>query len=231
MERKAGHQLLVRNLIATFPGLPAPVLDIPCLEISSGERVALMGPSGSGKTTLINILTGMALPTNGEVFWGAEGNLFQFPEAGRDRWRACNVGLIMQDFHLFPGLSALDNVLLPVGLRYFRIQPRFVERARALLLRVGLSHPDQDVASMSRGEMQRVAVARALLTQPGIVIADEPTASLDPENGAIVGNLLLELAHEEGATLIVATHDARLFDRMSRCLRLVSGRVTGPKEA
>lgn len=79
--------------------------------------------------------------------------------------------------------------------------------------------------------MQRVAVARALLTQPGIVIADEPTASLDPENGAIVGNLLLELAHEEGATLIVATHDARLFGRMSRCLRLVSGRVTGPKEA
>lgn len=70
MERKAGHQLLVRNLIATFPGLPAPVLDIPCLEINSGERVALMGPSGSGKTTLINILTGMALPTNGEVFWG-----------------------------------------------------------------------------------------------------------------------------------------------------------------
>lgn len=82
MERKAGHQLLVRNLIATFPGLPAPVLDIPCLEINSGERVALMGPSGSGKTTLINILTGMALPTNGEVFWGGGGGRKSLPVSG-----------------------------------------------------------------------------------------------------------------------------------------------------
>lgn len=231
MEHKTECSLLIENLSVTFPGLAAPVLDIPHLTIDGGECVALVGPSGSGKTTLINALTGLAQPTTGEVFWGGDGNLFRLSEAARDLWRARNVGFVMQEFHLFPGLSALDNVLLPIGLRHLRIKPQLLERACTLLNRVGLHNPDQDVALMSRGEMQRVAIARAVLTQPGILIADEPTASLDAENGSVVSDLLFELAHEEGATLIIATHDTRLFERMPRCLRLVSGRVTNLEEA
>lgn len=220
-----GCSLSVDNLTVAFASLPAPVLDIPELVIAAGECVAVMGPSGSGKTTLINILAGMALPTSGRVSWG-DADITRLSEERRDRWRARHVGLVMQDFHLFPGLSALDNVLLPVGMRSLRIAPHLKERATRLLYRVGLCHPHQDVALMSRGEMQRVAVARAALVQPGLLIADEPTASLDTKNGAVVGDLLLDLAREEGATLIIATHDSRLSDRMVRCLHLVSGRVT-----
>jgi len=219
-----GCPLNIANLNVAFSGLPAPVLDIPELVIGRGERIAVMGPSGSGKTTLINVLAGMALPTSGRVQWG-DVDLIRLSEEQRDRWRARHVGLVMQDFHLFPGLSALDNVLLPIGIRSLRIASNVRERASMLLNRVGLHNPRQDVALMSRGEMQRVAVARAVLVRPNILIADEPTASLDAENGAVVGNLLLDLAQEEGATLIVATHDARLSDRMTRHLRLVSGRI------
>lgn len=207
----------------SFPGLPVPVLSISSLEIAPGERVAVTGPSGSGKSTLVNIVTGLERATKGGVRWG-DTDIAQLSEGARDAWRAENVGLVMQDFHLFPGLSALDNVLLPVRLRA-RGAAAHGARAHALLKRVGLGRPDQPVATMSRGEMQRVAVARALLRKPGIIVADEPTASLDPESGAAVATLLLELARDEGATLIVVSHDAAIVERLERRIRLVSGRI------
>lgn len=142
----------------------------------------------------------------------------------RDAFRARNIGLVMQDFHLFPGLSAFDNVVLPVRLSR-RLTPAERDRASYLLTATGIGRPRQRIETMSRGEMQRVAVARALLQRPGVVIADEPTASLDRQAGNEVAELLLKLAAEEGTTLIVVTHDAALAERLGRQIKLTSGRI------
>ncbi len=217
--------LKIENLAVTFPGLAAPVLAIDHLEIAAGSHVALTGGSGSGKSTLINIIAGLERIRTGNVFWG-EQNLAELSEGRRDQWRAANVGLVMQDFHLFPGLSALDNILLPA--RLSRVANNdLVKRAHMLFETVGLKRPEQNVETMSRGEMQRVAIARALLRKPGVIIADEPTASLDLESGDAVGDLLLAIAADSGSTLIVASHDLRLVERLERRLLLKSGRIIG----
>lgn len=222
--------LSIKDLSVTYPGLDAPALRIDDLTVVPGSRLAITGPSGSGKTTFVNIITGLEAIRAGSVRWG-ETDLSGLSESGRDRWRARNIGLVMQDFHLFPGLSALDNVLLPQRLAHFRLDPALPQRATELLARVGIERPRQSIETMSRGQMQRVAVARALLARPGVLIADEPTASLDEDNGAAVADLLLELAREEQATLIVVSHDARLVERMDNVLRLVSGHpVTDRRE-
>lgn len=215
--------LTLDQVRVSYPGLEAPVLDIRNLAIAAEECVAVTGPSGSGKTTLVNIITGLARPDRGRVLWGAE-DIAALPEARRDGWRAETVGLVMQDFHLFEGLSALDNVLLPARLRHAAGRAT-VERAHALLERVGIKRASQATATLSRGEMQRVAVARALLRAPKVLIADEPTASLDPSHGADVAELLLSLARESGATLICVSHDERLIKRMDRKLGLHAGRL------
>jgi len=207
-----------------FAGLDAPVLHLPELAIAAGSHVALTGPSGSGKSTLVNLVTGLLRPSAGQIRWNGT-NLAEMGEGARDRWRGANIGLVMQDFHLFPGLSALDNVLLPA--RLARVRDRDLKaRAAELLTRTGLSRHDQPVETMSRGEMQRAAVARALLRRPGIIVADEPTASLDAENGAAIGALLVELARQAGATLIVVTHDPRLTACLPRRIALAGGTVT-----
>jgi putative ABC transport system ATP-binding protein len=216
--------LSIRNLEVRFPGLGRPALEIAALTLAPGERVAVTGPSGSGKTTLVNILTGLERPGSGTVDWGGT-EIGRLSESARDRWRGCNVGLVMQDFHLFPGLSAFDNVVLPQRLAHLRLPPATRTEAARLLGRVGIERPGQPVETMSRGQMQRVAVARALAARPGILVADEPTASLDAEAGAAVADLLLELAAEAGATLIVASHDPQLLGRLDRRLRLEGGRM------
>lgn len=217
--------LKIENLAVSFPGLATPVLAIDALEIAAGCRMALTGGSGSGKSTLINIIAGLERVRKGRVLWGAD-NIADFSEGRRDRWRAANIGLVMQDFHLFPGLSAFDNILLPARLSRVA-NPELLKRAHALLSTVGLKRPEQHVETMSRGEMQRVAIARALLRRPGVIIADEPTASLDLESGEAVGDLLLSVAAEAGSTLIIATHDPRLIERLDRRLSLRGGRITG----
>lgn len=218
--------LTVRDLEVRFPGLERPALAIPRLDLNAGERVVLTGPSGSGKTTLLNILTGLERAGVGSVVW-QETDIAQLNEGPRDKWRAANVGLVMQEFHLFPGLSAFENVLLPQRLAHFRLAPGVKAEAARLLARVGISRTKQPIETMSRGQMQRVAVARALVARPGIILADEPTASLDQEAGAAVAELLVELTIEANATLIVASHDARLIDRLGRVLRLEAGRLKG----
>lgn len=215
--------LLIENIAIRYPGLNAPVLAVDRLDIASGERVAVVGPSGSGKSTLVNLITGLERTTSGSILWGGT-DLAGLGEGARDRWRGQAIGLIMQDFHLFAGLSALENVLLPARLAG-AAKADMVSRAKSLIGRVGLSRADQDVATMSRGEMQRVAVARAILREPAIIIADEPTASLDADSGAAVTGLLLDLAREEGCTLIVVTHDIRLMDGLDRRITLDAGRI------
>ncbi|MBS7540092.1 ABC transporter ATP-binding protein [Ancylobacter lacus] len=220
-------RLAIRDLVVSYPGLGRPALAVPRLDLAAGEHVLLTGASGAGKTTFLNIVTGLEPVAAGRVRWD-EIDLAALGEGGRDRWRAAHVGLVMQEFHLFPGLSALDNVLLPARLARFRLPAALSGEAERLLARVGITRAGQKVETLSRGQMQRVAVARALLARPGILIADEPTASLDAESGAAVAGLLAELAAETGATLIIASHDP-LFARanLNRRLHLDAGRLVG----
>ncbi len=215
--------LALSGLAISFAGLAEPVLSIDRLTLPAGGRLAVTGASGSGKSTFVNLVSGLERPDSGVIRW-RDTDIATLSESGRDRWRAANVGLVMQDFHLFPGLAAVDNVLLPARLAHAATAD-VKARALDLLSRVGLTRPSQSVETMSRGEMQRVAVARALLRRPGVIIADEPTASLDAEAGAEVGRLLLELAEQEGATLIVVSHDERLTERLDRRIRLAAGHV------
>ncbi len=216
--------LRLTGIEMVFPGLDTPALSIPALDLPAGAGLAISGPSGSGKSTLVNVITGLERPTRGKVVWNGI-DIATLSEGARDRWRGANIGLVMQDFHLFPGLSALENVLLPARLARVA-DAAMIARARDLLAEVGLARPGQRIETMSRGEMQRVAVARALLRRPGVIVADEPTASLDAVNGAAIGALLIGLARQTGATLIAVSHDPALIGRLPRRLTLAAGRIT-----
>lgn len=215
--------LTITDLAVSYPGLAKPVLHIDALSIAAGEMVAISGASGSGKSTFVNIITGLERVCQGKVVW-SDDDIAGLTETRRDQWRGQNVGLVMQDFHLLPGLSAIENVLLPVRLSR-AMSKDYGKRAGKLLKKTGLKRPDQSIDTMSRGEMQRVAIARALLRKPGVIVADEPTASLDPENAEAIGRLLVDLARAEGATLVVITHDRLLADRLDRRLELANGRI------
>jgi len=185
-----------------------------------GEVLALVGPSGSGKTTLIHLLAGILTPSEGAVYWG-EVPISRLSEGERVRLRREYLGLIFQHHYLLPELTALENVMLP-GLIQGRADPR---RAEALLARVGLEkRAGKKPATLSGGERQRVAVARAVFHRPRLVLADEPTGALDPANARRVLDLLLELAREEGAAVLLATHDERLVAGLPG-FRLEGGRL------
>lgn len=217
------NDLHLSGVEVSFRGLSAPVLSIATLVIASGSRVAITGASGSGKSTFVNIVTGLERVSKGRVSWNGT-DLTALTAGDRDRWRGENVGLVMQDFHLFEGLSALDNILLPARLA-FAATLKHEERAHALLERTGLKSAHQKIETMSRGEMQRVAVARALLRKPAVIVADEPTASLDADNGRAVGDLIFELAKADRSTLITVSHDPRLIARFERRIDLANGRI------
>jgi putative ABC transport system ATP-binding protein len=223
-----GVGLNARDLHLSYPlpgGDVLQVLDIPHLDIPAGSAVGITGPSGSGKTSLLYVLVGLERPQQGSVSWG-ESEVTRLDEAARDRWRRRSVGFVFQDFHLFPGMSALQNVLLPTAFDYFAVPEDMNRRARALLARVGLENGRGALEKLSRGEMQRVAVARALLFAPPVVVADEPTASLDSENGQMVGDLLLAMCQQAGSTLVVVSHDPDLLKRLDTIHTLVGGRLT-----
>lgn len=213
----------ISGLEMRFPGLDAPVLAIDRLHLPAGGRLAVTGASGSGKSTLINAVTGLETATLGSVSWGGT-DITRLSTGQRDAFRAASIGLVMQDFHLFPGLSAFENVVLPVRLSR-RLTPEERERALHLLETTGIARPGQSVETLSRGEMQRVAVARALLSKPGVIVADEPTASLDRRTGEEVANLIVRLARDEGATLVVVTHDPALTEQLERRINLDGGRI------
>lgn len=229
----AGVEVTVRELrigYHTRGGGVFTALDLPALDVAAGGALAVTGPSGSGKTSLLYALSGLERPAGGHVRVG-DTEVSALPEGRRDRWRRRTVGFIFQDFHLFPGLDALGNVLLPARFDRFAPDPATRERGRALLDRVGIRDPHQPVETLSRGEMQRVAVARALLFGPPLLLADEPTASLDAATAAGIAGLLLEVCAEAGSTLIAVTHDAALAGRLGRELRLVAGRPAEPLAA
>ena len=221
--------LTLKDITVSYSGLAAPVLSVPRLQVDAGETIAVTGASGSGKSTFVNLISGLEPVRTGQVEWSGT-DLVRLGEHRRDRWRGEHVGLVMQDFHLFPGLSALDNVLLPARLAS-KASAAVKRRARDLLAEMGLDRPGQAVETMSRGEMQRVAIARALVRAPGVVIADEPTASLDRESGQVIADLLIGLAGAAGATLIVVSHDPGLIARLPRRITLESGQIAQDSRA
>jgi putative ABC transport system ATP-binding protein len=213
-------RLAVRALRFRFPGQRVDLLRVDQLAIAQGQTLGISGPSGAGKSTLLHCLAGIEPVAGGSVRWG-DDDIAALPAAALARWRAQRLGLVFQDFHLVEGLSALGNVLLPASFSGWRASPALRQRAGELLDRVGA--PDRRAELLSRGERQRVAVARALLFRPEVVLADEPTASLDPDNREIIADLLLDLVRENGATLIVVSHEVRLLARLDRQLELRGG--------
>jgi putative ABC transport system ATP-binding protein len=190
------------------------------MHLAPGQQVALVGPSGSGKSTLLHLLAGLAVPDEGEVHFGA--TLVSACSASqRDAWRRGHIGLVFQQFHLFAQLSAMDNVLLAWTFECMRPPGAARGRAAALLRELGVP-PLVRCGMLSRGEQQRVAVARALARQPSLVLADEPTASLDPARATAACSLLQALCYESGATLVLATHDPRLASKFEQRLDLAS---------
>lgn len=195
-------------------------LDGVSFKVEEGEWIAIMGPSGSGKTTLINILGGLDTPTGGQAVVDGT-DVARLNEAGLTRYRAEKIGFIFQQFHLVPYLTALENVMLA---QYFHSTTDEAE-AREALVRVGLEDRVTHLpAQLSGGEQQRVAVARALINIPKLVLADEPTGNLDEANQETVVQLLREL-HDQGHTILMVTHDPALGCLADRRIDLAHGRL------
>ena len=204
----------------------APILQGVSMEVEQGEAVFLVGPSGSGKTTLLSVLGCILTPDQGNIRV-LEQEVSRLTPEQQAAFRRRHFGFIFQTFNLFPGLSALDNVRLALCMQG-RSNRDASARAAELLDQVGLGRRARlRPGQLSTGECQRVAVARALANDPAIVFADEPTASLDAENGQNVMRLLTGLVSERGVTLVVVTHDNRIFPFADRILRLEDGRLCG----
>lgn len=194
------------------------------LEVLRGDFLALRGASGAGKSTLLHLLGGLDTPNAGEI-WFAGENLARLPELAQTRLRNRKIGFVFQAYHLLPELDALENVCLPA--RLARLPVAAVEkRGRELLTRVGLgARLDHKPYELSGGEQQRVAIARALINEPELILADEPTGNLDSHTGSDIIDLLVSLRAERNATLIIATHDARVAARAPQVIELVDGMV------
>ena len=202
------------------PGEPLRVLRGLSLKVERGETVAILGASGSGKSTLLALLAGLDGPTRGSVeVAGRELSRMSEPELAR--FRALNLGIVFQQYHLLAGLTALENVSLPLELGD---APEPEARARRALEQVGLDDRTGHFPhELSGGEAQRVAIARALVVEPALILADEPSGSLDASTGEAVMDRLLELVRSNGATLVLVTHNAGLAARCDRRLELVGG--------
>ncbi len=222
--------LSLRNVGRELPsgGRPLTILEGINLEIARGESVAILGPSGSGKSTLLALMAGLDRPSEGEV-WLAGERIDQLSEDRLALVRRHQVGFVFQSFQLLSNLTALENVLLPLDLLKVT-QAR--KRAAELLEAVGLSERGHHYPSqLSGGEQQRVALARAFAPKPALLLADEPTGNLDEATGRLVLDLLTRLQNEEGASLVVVTHDEAVAELADRRIYLRDGRLVSGNNA
>ncbi len=194
-----------------------PILDIPDFEIAAGEQVVLIGPSGCGKTTMLHTIAGITNPDSGTVtIDGVE--ITRYSEAVRDRIRADKLGYVFQTFNLLPAFSAIENVLLGMTFASKKISP---SRARELLEQIGLGHRlNNKPSAMSVGEQQRVAIARSLANQPALLLADEPTANVDPANQQQIVELIKSCCQEENIALLMVTHSMEVAEQFDRVVQL-----------
>ncbi len=218
--------LVVHELSKIYPN---PVQDVVVLDqlsftMERGQNLAIVGPSGAGKSTLLQILGTLDQPSSGSVKLAGQ-DPFALKESEQARFRNQQIGFIFQDHHLLPQWNVLENTLLP-ALAFGSATPAQFDRAKELLDRVGLNQRLTHLPSqLSGGERERVAVARALLLKPTLILADEPTGNLDSDNADTIGDLLLEVPKEQNAILIVVTHSIELAKRMSRCQELRRGKL------
>lgn len=213
-------------------GNPLEVLKGVDLDVREGEFVAVTGQSGSGKSTLLHLLGLLDPPDSGEVRLGEE-RIDDLPVASRDALRNTSIGIVFQSYHLLPELTALENVLSPLMVRHgvfewLRRRSAAVAQATELLDRFGLAgRLRHKPRQLSGGEMQRVAIARALISEPRVLLADEPTGNLDVETGAGILDALGELNRQDGLSIVMVTHDPSIAARADRIVRLVAGHVLG----
>jgi len=209
----AAPALLVEDLYFAYPGASWSI-EVPRFELAAGEQVLLVGGSGRGKSTLLQVVAGLRDARRGAISV-AGARMDQLRGAARDEARGQRIGMIFQTFSLLHGFTALENVL--AALMFSAIPPREHEtRARGLLATLGLPDADADVDRLSVGQQQRVAVARALAARPAVVLADEPTASLDPENTSTAMDLIQSACRADGAALLCTSHDPSLRARFAR---------------
>ncbi len=209
-------------------GRALPVLKDITFSLEPGGFLAILGPSGSGKTTLLGLLAGLDRPTSGQVFLDGQ-ELGILSEDERARVRGEKVGFVFQAFQLIPTLTAQENVQVPMELRG---DSGSAARAKELLARVGLAGREHHYPSqLSGGEQQRVALARGFSIRPKVLFADEPTGNLDARTGATIIDLMVELNHDLGTTLVLVTHDLDLAERATRTLRLADGSVVADSAA
>jgi predicted ABC-type transport system involved in lysophospholipase L1 biosynthesis ATPase subunit len=215
-----------KHFPAVGSGGPLQVLRDVDLEVARGEALAVVGPSGSGKSTLLNVIGALDRPTSGRVVLAGR-ELTEMDADALARVRNREIGFVFQSHHLLPQCTALENVLVPtLVLDDAQLRAAAPDRARGLLERVGLGQRlDHRPAQLSGGECQRVAVVRALVNRPALLLADEPTGSLDVESAGDLGGLLLELNREQGVALILVTHSEQLASRMQRVLAIHDGRL------
>ena len=206
------------------PAEPLEVLRQVTFSLTRGQNMVVLGPSGSGKSTLLHLLGTLDRPSSGEIQLNGE-NPFSLSEPALARFRNRNIGFIFQDHHLLPQLNVLENILIP-AVAEGKPGPATVTRAKELLDRVGLAdRVNHRPAELSGGERERVAVARALLRKPILVLADEPTGNLDQRNARAIGTLLLEVQRDEQNMLVVVTHSLELAETMGQVYQLDDGQL------
>jgi lipoprotein-releasing system ATP-binding protein len=229
---QGGSQLSTVDLYKSYRKgtVEVPVLCGVTMGVRRGEFLAIVGQSGSGKSTLLHLLGTLDAPDRGEIHYDGQ-RIDNLPASARDRLRNRQFGMIFQFYHLLPELNTLENVLAPLMishgvLPYLRGRREYRAKAETLLATVGLSHRlKHRPRELSGGEMQRAAIARALITQPDLLLADEPTGNLDQHSGQEIIKILRTLNHEQNVTIVMVTHDRAIADQADRIVRLANGRI------